>query len=78
MRCHIKSRFPAANVNHLPDTVFYNILFSNTPAADDDVPGHAGCIMFQLFYTKPSQFVYGVPLGRKADVLSAVKDFIRQ
>ena len=77
MRRHIKYRFPAANVNHLPDTVSYDTLFSDTPAADDGVPGHAGCTMLQLFYAKPSQFVYGVPLGRKADVPSAVKDFIR-
>ena len=78
MRHHIESRFPSANINHLPDTVSYDILFSDTPAADDGIPGHAGCTMLQFFYAKPSQFVYGVPLGRKADVPSAVKDFIRR
>ena len=40
MRCHIKSRFPAANVNHLPDTVSYDTLFSDTPALDDGIKGH--------------------------------------
>ena len=77
MRHHIKSRFSATNINHLPDTVSYDTLFSDTPVIDDGVPGHAGCTMLQLFYAKPFQFVYSVPLGRKADVSSAVKDFIR-
>ena len=62
MRHHVKSRFPAANVNHIPDTVSFNTIFSDTPAADDGILGHAGCTMLQLFYAKPSQFVYGVPL----------------
>ena len=41
MRHHVKSRFPAANVNHLPDTVSYNTLFSDTPTTVDGVPGYA-------------------------------------
>ena len=76
MRRHLKSRFPAAHVNHLPDMVSYDTIFSDTPAGDYGVPGHAGCTKLQLFYAKPSQFVYGVPLGRKSDVPGAVKDFI--
>ena len=76
MRCHVKSRFPAANVNHIPDTVSYDTIFSDTSAADDGILGHTGCTMLQLFYAKPSQFVYGVPLSAKTSVPDAVKDFI--
>ena len=76
MRRHIKSRFPAANINHLPDTVSYDTLFSDTPAMDDGIPGHGGCTMMQIFYAKPSQLVYRVPLTAKRNVPDAVKDFI--
>ena len=76
MRCHVKSRFPAANVNHIPDTVSYDIIFSDTPTADNSILGHAGFTMLQLFYAKPSQFVYGVPLSAKTSVSDAVKNFI--
>ena len=77
MQRHIKSQFPAANANQLPDMLSYDTIFSDTPAGDYGVPGHAGCTKLQLFYAKPSQFVYGVPLGNKSDVPGAVKDFIR-
>ena len=43
MKHHFKSRFPAANVNHIPDTVSYDTIFSDTPADDDGILGHAGC-----------------------------------
>ena len=76
MRHHVKSRFPVANVNHISDTVSYDTIFSDTPAADDGILGHAGCTMLQLFYAKPSQFVYGVPLSAKTSVPDAVKEFI--
>ena len=49
MRRHVKSRFPAANVNHIPDMVSYDTIFSDTPAADDGILGHAGCTMLKLF-----------------------------
>ena len=78
MRHHIKSRFPAANVNHLPDTVSYDTLFSDTPALDNGIKGHGGCTMMEIFYAKPSQLVYGVPLSAKRNVPDAVKDFIRR
>ena len=45
MRCHIKSRFPAANINHLPDTVSYDTLFLDMPALDDGIPGYGSCTM---------------------------------
>ena len=45
MRCHIKSRFPAANVNHIPDTVSYDTISSDTSAAADGILDHAGCRM---------------------------------
>ena len=76
MRHHLKSRFPATNINHLPNTVSYSTLFSNMPVMDDSIPGHGGCTMMQIFYAKPSQLVYGVPLSAKQNVPDAVRDFI--
>ena len=78
MRRHIKSRFPSANVNHLPDTVSYDTLFSDTPALDDGIKGHGGCTMMEIFYAKPSQLISGVPLSAKRNVPDAVKDFIHR
>ena len=76
MRCHIKSRFPAANVNHLLDIVSYNTLFSDMPVLDNGIKGHGGCTMMEIFYAKPSQLVYGVPLNAKRNVPDVVTDFI--
>ena len=76
MRRHIKSRFPAANINHLPDMVSYDTLFLDMPALDDGIPGHGGCTIMQIFYAKPSQLVYGILLSAKRNVPDAVKDFI--
>ena len=45
IRHHVKFKFPAANVNHIPDTVSYDIIFSDTSVADDGILGHAGCTM---------------------------------
>ena len=56
--------------------VSYNTLFLDTPAMDNGIPGHGGCTMIQIFYAKPSQLVYGVPLSAKQIVPDAVKDFI--
>ena len=45
---------------------------------DDGILGHGGCTKMQIFYAKPSQLVYGVPLSSKQNVPNAVKDFIRK
>ena len=45
MRHYIKSKFLVANVNHLPDNVSYNTLFSDTTTVDDSVPGYTRYVM---------------------------------
>ena len=78
MRHYLKSRFPAANINHLPNMVSYDTLFLDMPTMDDGIPGYGGCTMMQIFYAKPSQLVYGVPLSDKRNIPDAVKDFIHK
>ena len=52
MRQHIKSRFPAAKVNHLPDTVSYDTLFSDILVVDDSILSHVGVQYFN--YSMPN------------------------
>ena len=56
--------------------VSYDTLFLDTPALDNGIKGHGGCTMMEIFYAKPSQLVYGVPLSAKRNVPDTVKDFI--
>jgi hypothetical protein len=42
MRKHFKTRFPAANVNRLDETVATDTFFADTPAHDDGIMGHGG------------------------------------
>ena len=48
-RKHFKSRFPAANVNRIPEWFATDTIFSDVPAHDDGIPGHGGCTMLQLY-----------------------------
>jgi hypothetical protein len=48
VRCHFRSRFTAANVYRLNETIVTVTKFSDTPAADDGFPGHGGCTCVQI------------------------------
>jgi hypothetical protein len=45
MRKHFKTRFPAANVNRLDETVATDTFFADAPAHDDGIMGHGGATM---------------------------------
>eukprot|EP00957_Ditylum_brightwellii_P188266 14332182-Ditylum_brightwellii.AAC.1 len=61
-RKHFRSRFPAANVRRIPEWFSTDTIFSDTPAHDDGIPGHGGCMMLQLFGGVDSKFLAGYPL----------------
>ena len=49
LRKHFKTRFPAANVTRLNETVATDTFFSDIPALDDGIIGHGGGTMLQLY-----------------------------
>ena len=60
-RQHLKTRFPAANVNRLTETVATDTFFSDTEAHDDGIPGHGGSTMVQLYTGKDSHLTEVFP-----------------
>eukprot|EP00977_Amphora_coffeiformis_P014845 scaffold4236_cov101-Amphora_coffeaeformis.AAC.1 len=77
-RKHFKSRFPAANVPCLNEWQATDTFFSDTPAADDGIPGHAGCTMMQLFYGMSSGHTSGYPMQSEKQVGEVYEDHIRK
>eukprot|EP00977_Amphora_coffeiformis_P010451 scaffold2440_cov143-Amphora_coffeaeformis.AAC.2 len=77
-RKHFKSRFPAANVPRLNEWQATDTFFSDTPAADDGIPGHAGCTMMQLFYGMSSGHTSGYPMRSEKQVGEVYEDHIRK
>ena len=78
MRRHTKSRFPGANVPHMPETVAADAIFSDTPALDDGVTGHGGCTILEIFHGCDSSLTEGIPVTKKSDFPQAFSDFIRK
>jgi len=76
-RKHFKSRFPAANVNRLNEWFATDTVFSDTPAADDGIPGHAGCKMVQLYAGMDSHYLAAYPMRTESEMPSTMEDFIR-
>ena len=76
-RKHFRSRFPAANVRRLPEWFSTDTIFSETPAHDDGIPGHGGCMMLQLFGGVDSKFLAGYPLRSETDIPVVYQDFLR-
>jgi hypothetical protein len=77
-RHHFKSRFPAANVPRLHETVATDTFFSDVPAHDDGVLGHGGATMVQVYCGKDSQLTRGYPMTSEHDMYHTLEDFIRQ
>eukprot|EP00977_Amphora_coffeiformis_P024430 scaffold15831_cov181-Amphora_coffeaeformis.AAC.1 len=73
-RKHFKSRFSAANVPRLNKWQATDTFFSDTPAADDGIPGHAGCTMMQLFYGMSSGHTSGYPMCSEKQVGEVYED----
>ena len=75
MRRHFKTRFPAANVRRLNETVATDTFFSDTPALDDGIPGHGGCTMVQIFTGVMSKLTEAFPMNAKSEFPDTLKDF---
>ena len=77
LRKHFKSRFPAANVSRLNETVATDTFFFDTPALDDGIMGHGGTTMLQLFSGCKSQLTAVFPMRNESDMAGTLEDFIR-
>ena len=77
LRCHFKSRVPAANVRRLPEWYSTDTIFSDVPAADDGIPGHGGCTMAQLYGGIDSHFLKLITMSSEKDLPFTLEEFIR-
>jgi len=77
-RKHFKSRFPGANVHRLHEWMAMDTFFSNVPAKDDGIPGHAGCTMLQVFLGLQSGYTQGIPMKSETQVPEAIEEVIRK
>ena len=77
-RKHFKSRFPGANVHRLREWMAMDTFFSDTPAGDDGVPGHAGCTMLHVFLGLTSSYLFGHPMRSEKQIPEAMEECIRK
>ena len=77
-RQHLKTRFPAANVNRLNETVATDTFFSDTEAHDDGITGHGGATMVQLYTGKESHLTEAFPMSSQTQFPQTFMDFIRK
>jgi hypothetical protein len=77
LRKHFKSRFPAANVSRLNETVATETFFFDVPALDDGIMGHGGTIMLQLYCGCDSQLTAVFPMKTDREMAGTLEDFIR-
>ena len=52
MHKHFHSRFPAANICHLPEWYSMDTFIPDVPAFDDGMPGHSSCKLLQVYNRK--------------------------
>ena len=74
---HFKSRFPAANVSRLNETVATDTFFFDVPALDDGIMGHGGTTCLQLFCGCTSLLTAVYPMKNGDDMSGTLEDFIR-
>jgi hypothetical protein len=77
LRKHFKSRFPAANVSCLNETVATDTFFFDVPALDDGIMGHGGTTMLQLYCGCDSQLTAVFPMKTEREMADTLEDFIR-
>ena len=77
MRKHFKTRFPAANISRLNETVATDTFFSDIPAYDDGIMGHGGSTMLQLYCGCTSHLTAVYPMKTDHEMASTLEDFIR-
>lgn len=56
--------------------MYMDTFFSDTPAADGGIPGHAGCTMMQRFLGLNSGLVSGYPMRSETQVPEALEDHL--
>ena len=77
LRKHYKTRFPAANIPRLNETVATDTLFADIPAHDDGILGHGGSTMVQLYCGCTSHITAVFPMKTDHEMASTFEDFIR-
>ena len=77
LRRHFKTRFPAANVNRINETVCTDTLFSDTPAHNDGIPGHGGATMAQLYVGRSSGHTKLYPMKTESQMHQTLEDYLR-
>jgi len=77
LRKHFKSRFPAANVHRLNETVATDTFFFDIPALDDGIMGHGGSTMLQLYCGVDSLLTAVFPMRSETEMAGTLEDFIR-
>jgi hypothetical protein len=73
---HFKSRFPAANISRLNDTVATDTFFSEIAAHDNGIMGHGGTTMFQLYCGCKSLLIVGYATKTDDEIASTIENFI--
>lgn len=77
MRKHYKSRFPAANVDRLNESVATDTFFASVPAHDDGMLGHGGATMAQLYVGSTSHVTAVFPMSTESQMSNTLLDLIR-
>ena len=76
LRCHFKTAHPRLRVNRLDDKVATDTIFCDTPAHDDDIPGHGGVKMAQLYFGCHTGIMQAYPMKSKSQFPSTLLDCI--
>ena len=77
-RKHFKTRYPGANVFRLNEWMAMDTWFSDVPAADDGIPGHAGATMMQTYLGLKSGYVQLFPMKSEKQIPETFEDAIRK
>ena len=77
MRKHYKSRFPAAHVDRLNESVATDTFFASVPAHDDGMLGHGGATMAQLYVGSTSHVTAVFPMSTESQMSNTLLDLIR-
>ena len=78
MRKHFRSRFPAANVQQLPEWYSIDTFISDVPASDDGVPGHGGCKLVQIYGGLDSELLSAYPMASESSLPDTLREFIHE
>jgi hypothetical protein len=77
LRKHFNSRFSAANVSRLNETVATDTFFFDIPALDDGIIGHVGTTMLPLHFGYKSQLTAAFTMKTESEMSGTPQYFIR-